>query len=106
MDAAYPFGWIQRGLALASLERNDEALAAFTKATELDPAYSGNPPWARRAWALENLDPDEEALEAAEKAIQLDPDDAYPWTQRGFALASLELGTRGSTASVHEGDRT
>ncbi len=68
LDPENASGWMQRGFALASLKRSEEALTAFTKATELDPANSEA--WARRAQTLHNLDRHEEALEAADKAIR------------------------------------
>jgi tetratricopeptide (TPR) repeat protein len=72
---------------LGDLGRDEEALAAFEKAVELDSENASN--WSLKGEALAGLGRDEEALAAFEKAVALDPDDAKTWWWKGLCLANL-----------------
>ena len=76
------------GSALYRLERYEEALAAYTRATELAPedaAYHNN-----RGLALSKLDRYEDKLGAYTRAAELAPEEAVYHNNRGNALYSLE----------------
>nr|QNO43661.1 cell division coordinator CpoB [Methanosarcinales archaeon ANME-2c ERB4] len=77
-----------KGLALADLDRYEEALKAFEKAIKLKPDASYA--WYSKGRALADLDRYEEALKAFEKTIELKPDDADAWHSKGVALADLD----------------
>lgn len=69
------------GASLFTRERYREALAEFTHATELNPAYA--PAWSGRARAAARLGHETEALEYIDTAIRLDPEDALLFHHRG-----------------------
>jgi Flp pilus assembly protein TadD len=61
--------WRTRGMALAGLNRNEEALNAFDLAVDLE---SDDPTaWEGKARVLANPGRNEEALEAQDRAINL-----------------------------------
>ena len=76
-------GWCLKGMALSELDRHEEALRSFDKATKLRPDMSEA--WQGRGSCLVRLHKYEEALAAFEKA----PDVYMVSYHRGCALGSL-----------------
>ena len=75
--------FVASGVAKRLKHDYDGAIAAYTRAIEMDPAYAGA--YARRGNA-ELLKGDYAAADAdIERAIELDPNDAYGYTSRGNA---------------------
>ena len=72
---------------LFELGRNEDALAACDRATELDPSNASA--FHNRGWALAGLGRDEEALAAYDRAISLDPDIFEGWLNKTLALMKL-----------------
>jgi len=72
---------------LGGLGRSAEALAAFERATELDPndAYL----WIIKGDALDNFERLAEALGAYHRATELDPSDPTAWKGKGTVLNDL-----------------
>jgi superkiller protein 3 len=65
------------GEALRFQSRNDEAIAAYRKAIELDEDYQAA--WHGLGWVLtDNMDLLEEGIEALMRAVALRPDDGWP----------------------------
>jgi putative nucleotidyltransferase with HDIG domain len=79
--------WMERGIALSRLGRNEEALAAFVKVIELDPENAVA--WRKKGTSLGRLGRDEEALAASVRALELDPTDVAAWSNKAFALSQL-----------------
>jgi tetratricopeptide (TPR) repeat protein len=85
-------------LALSALGRDDDAIAAFRRAVQLEPAAG----WLLSdfAWILTIARKCPEALEMAKTAIDLDPDQANPyWTA---AEAATFLGDHESAIRYYE----
>jgi tetratricopeptide (TPR) repeat protein len=61
--------WFDKGLALSSQGKYDEAIQAFDKAIELDPQYANA--WYNKAFALTRLGLTAESKEAFDKAKEL-----------------------------------
>ena len=80
--------WNIRGIALAGLERYDEAVNSFDKALAVDPNNAST--WFSRGAALANLERLQEAVDSCDKALAIDPENATAWVNRGFALDKLE----------------
>jgi tetratricopeptide (TPR) repeat protein len=79
--------WFEHGRCLAQLEREEEALSSFSKATHLDseqPLF-----WVGKGWALGQLGRIEAALHAFEKACLLDPGNVPALCNLGISLAKL-----------------
>ena len=83
-----PSDWIKRANCLRKLDREDEALASYDKAIELDPKDAWS--WLDRATVLANLKRYDEALASCDKAIELDPKDASTWEVRAMVLYQLK----------------
>ena len=83
-DAA---GWYYRGAAFERLGQWNEALADFSKATELDAKFAAA--WTGRGWAHMQLGQLEFALADHGKAIELDPKTALYWNNRGVSYLRL-----------------
>ncbi len=76
------------GRSLAALERDAEALEAYTRAAEINPEYAAA--HAGRGDALYALDRDAEALEAYTRAAEINPEYAAAHAGRGDALYALD----------------
>jgi len=72
------------GLVYQILEKNDEALADFTKATELDVKFA--PALFKKAEMLQTLQQSEQAATAVELLVKIFPDSAANWTLKGDIL--------------------
>jgi cytochrome c-type biogenesis protein CcmH/NrfG len=84
--------WHALARALAILQRDDEALAAFDRAIEIDPA---NAHAYREKSRLLFYHRDEEALEAIERAIALDPTSKGVYRYKVYILLRLRRWERG-----------
>jgi tetratricopeptide (TPR) repeat protein len=87
------------GVALASVERYDSALASLRKGVELKPDYAWG--WRKLGNALkEGPELYEEAIDAYRKALEHDPEDHYAWSLMAGCLA--ELGRLEEAATAYE----
>jgi tetratricopeptide (TPR) repeat protein len=80
--------WYLKGISLVRARNYDEAIAAFTKAIQLNPKYSSA--YANRSAAYGTLRDHQQALADSNKAIELDPKDAVAYVNRGSAHAGLK----------------
>ena len=65
----------------------EEALDAFTRATELDPEWATA--WNRRGQTLDQLGRSEEAVAALTRGTELDSEDSWGWSYLADALSSV-----------------
>ena len=79
--------WLNEGNALHSLNRSQEALAAYEQAIHLDPNLAAA--YNNKGMALYDLKRYQEALAAYEQAIRLDPNLALAYNGKGAALRAL-----------------
>jgi tetratricopeptide (TPR) repeat protein/serine/threonine protein kinase len=84
---AHAHAYYCRGLAYSKMQRNEEALADYVKATELHPKHLTA--WNARAAAHHQLAQLEKALAAYSKAIDLDPKCAIAWRNRGVTYHQM-----------------
>lgn len=80
--------FMSRGLILASLERYEEAIADYTRAIELDPAYTAA--YVNRGNVYDDMERYEEALADYTRAIELDPALPESYFNRANGYVSLE----------------
>jgi tetratricopeptide (TPR) repeat protein len=78
-NAAGGGDWFNHGYLLESLERWEEALAAFGRATEIDPKLDRA--WYGKGLVLVRLQRTEEAVAALKRNTELQPMSAYGWYQ-------------------------
>ena len=76
--------WFNKGFALSSLGRHNEALQAYNRAIEIDPQVAVA--WNNKGNALDDLGKYDEAIAAFNEAIRLDPKFAEAWSNKGIAL--------------------
>ena len=79
--------WNNRGNALLSLGRLEDAIASYDKALEIKPNY--HDVWYNRGNALGNLGRLEAAIASYDKGLEIKPDDHEAWYNRGVALGNL-----------------
>ncbi|MGK7884965.1 MAG: tetratricopeptide repeat protein [Crocosphaera sp.] len=79
--------WYMQGMALAELERYDEAISSYNKALEIKPNY--DQAWNNRGITLANLGRFDEAIASYNKALEFKPDYDQAWNSRGVALDGL-----------------
>lgn len=79
--------WLDKGIALMSEEKYAEALNAFNKAAEINPASV----WAHinRGWALNTVGEYYQALKVYDKAADIDPRNPYIYVNRGMSYNSI-----------------
>ena len=70
-----------------SLEKNEEAIAAYDQALQIKP--DKHEAWNNRGNALHDLGRCEEAIAAYDKALQIKPDKHKAWNSRGNVLVNL-----------------
>ncbi len=87
IDPQLAVAWNNKGVALADLGRNEEAIAAYDKAIEIDPQSADS--WNNKGNALRGLGRNEEAIAAYDKAIEINPQLAAAWYNKGIALGRL-----------------
>lgn len=79
--------WSNKGNALASLDRYEEALSCYDRALEMDPRLVEA--WHGKGNSLANLGRYEEALSCFDRALEIFPTDARAWYNKGVLLGSL-----------------
>ncbi len=79
--------WLEKGVALMNQENYPEALKAFDKAVETDPASV----WAHinKGWALNTLGDYYQALKVYDRAAAIDPRNPYIYINRGMSYNSI-----------------
>ena len=82
-----PYLLANKGLALSSMARYDEAVKWFDKAVQANPKFGAA--WANRGLALFKLGRYEEAVACYDKAIAVEPDDPEGWYNKSLALGAL-----------------
>jgi tetratricopeptide (TPR) repeat protein len=75
--------------------RYDEALAAYTNATEYDPSFMAA--WYLKAYSLTKLNRSQEALTAVDRALVLDPSDRDSNNLKADILTRLGRGNEAAT---------
>jgi Flp pilus assembly protein TadD len=79
---------ISKGIALANLNRIQEAIDTIDKAQRTNP---DNPfAWSIKSTLFNQMGKPDEALQAAERALAIDSTKADIWNSKGFALDSLK----------------
>jgi tetratricopeptide (TPR) repeat protein/tRNA A-37 threonylcarbamoyl transferase component Bud32 len=79
--------WNNKGISLANLGRDDEAICCYDKALGFAPRLARA--WGNKGLSLHRLGRIEEALRHQDKALELDPQDALAWNNKGICLASM-----------------
>jgi tetratricopeptide (TPR) repeat protein len=79
--------WYRKGLSFARTGNYDEAIAAITKAIQLNPKYSLA--YVSRSFAYAKLGDYQRVLDDTNKAIELDPKLAMAYVNRGFVYRNL-----------------
>ncbi len=74
-----------KGVSFISLERNQEALACFEMALEINPRYAVA--WDNKGNVLERLGRDQEAIACYDRALEINPENSIAWYNKGCALA-------------------
>ena len=96
----YADAWFEKGMSLALLKRDEEALPALEKAISLKPDHAQARFW--KGISLAALERYEEALAAYETALHLDPGDFSARNRKAQMLVKLG---RHAEASFQEGMR-
>ena len=81
-------GWLCKGIALAGVDRHEEALAAYERALACLPDHLMT--WYQKGVSLAALKRTTEALEAYEYALAIDPDFFLAWHGKAIALAGID----------------
>lgn len=79
--------WHNRGVALGTLGRHDEALESFDTAVQIQPDLLLS--WLARGLMLGKLGRHDEALESCDKVVQTQPNLSLGWLARGSTLDKL-----------------
>jgi len=82
--------WNNKGNSLLSLNRDEEALACYEKALQINPRDALS--WSNKANALLSLGRPADAIVCSAKALEINPHDAWAW--RTMGNARLEQGRR------------
>ncbi len=80
--------YTKMGWSLTRLDKNETAIAVYTKAIELDPLDEEN--WRERGWSNYALGNYESAIEDFDKAIEINPDDTSPYMGKALSYRGLE----------------
>ncbi|MBE9093227.1 tetratricopeptide repeat protein [Tychonema sp. LEGE 07203] len=86
LNSSSIFGWVWQGLALITLQQNEEATSALRFALELD--RNNSDAWYCLSQALFNLQEYQEALKASSLAVELNANSYDAWNVRGAILAN------------------
>jgi tetratricopeptide (TPR) repeat protein len=89
IDAKNTEGWNTKGLALAGLERTQEALDCFDKCIEIN--QRDLKAWGSKGLVLEKSEMFQEALDCYDKALELNPKDDFIWQRKGATLFALKI---------------
>src|SRR3989339_234194 len=79
---------INKGIALGNLGRQQEAIACYDKALEIDPRDASV--WSNKGAALGNLGIYQEEIACYDKAIEIDQRHAASWYNKGITLGNLD----------------
>jgi tetratricopeptide (TPR) repeat protein len=79
--------WVNMGLALWSLHRNEEALAAYDHAIALEPRHALA--WMNRGNVLHDLGRHGEVLDCYDRALEIDSHLARAWYNKGDEMGRL-----------------
>ena len=79
-----------------SLEQNNDAIAVYNQALDLDPAHT--PSLHYKGVALTRIGRFEEAIKAFDRTLEIDGSFAEAWFDKGKALASLGMYREGVRA--------
>ena len=79
--------WLNKGVALYSESKYDEAIKAYDEAIRLDPDFADA--WYKKGVALKNQGEYDEAIKAYDEVIRLNHKDAYVWHNKGYALYAM-----------------
>ncbi len=86
LDCTHSSVWINQGITLHKLNRDEEAISCFDFAIELD--SNNHNAWCNRATALMNLARYPEALDSSKKALNLNSNCPKGWNTHGAILAN------------------
>jgi tetratricopeptide (TPR) repeat protein len=87
LNPDYAHLWLNKGLSLYALGRQDEAIAAYNKALEIQPDYTKA--WFNKGNVHSDLGQQDEAMAAYDKALEIQPDYTKAWNSKGIALSGL-----------------
>jgi tetratricopeptide (TPR) repeat protein/tRNA A-37 threonylcarbamoyl transferase component Bud32 len=79
--------WMNKGCALDTLGRREEAIGCLDRALAIDPRDARA--WNNKGVALYGLGRHEEAINCYEQALAIDPRDAPAWFNKGDVLRAL-----------------
>jgi tetratricopeptide (TPR) repeat protein len=79
--------WFNKGFALSSLGKHDEAIKAYDDAIRLNPNDASA--WNNKGTALYTQGKYDDAIKAFDEAIRLNPKYADAWNNKGTALCKL-----------------
>ncbi len=79
--------WYRQGNEFMMKEKNEEALAAYDRATEIDPNHVSA--WNNKGIALFRLKRYQDAIDCYDKALSLNPEHANAWYNKAKALRGL-----------------
>ena len=82
-----PDSWYNEGNAKMKEGKNEDAITSYTKATEVNPAYTSA--WNNKGIAMHRLKRYEEAIICYDKVIEIDPNHANAWYNKANALRDL-----------------
>jgi len=86
-DPNFAFAWSNKGKALSSLGKNEEALKCYDRSLEINPNSTFG--WSNKGLALYYLGKTEQAIECYSKALEFDSNYAFAWTDEGEAFYVL-----------------
>jgi tetratricopeptide (TPR) repeat protein len=78
--------WFNKGFALSTLGKDDEAIKAYDEAIRLDPKLVAA--WNNKGYVLSGQGKHDEGLNAFDEAIRLDPNSVAAWFNKGVSLYS------------------
>ena len=84
LDAAQ---WLNKGVSLDALKLDDQAMACYEHALEIDPDYAEA--WSNKGSLFREAGQLEEALRCYERAIAIDPGAHLAWYNKGATLETL-----------------
>lgn len=79
--------WNFKGISLTNLGKNQEALACYERAIEIDPRYTIA--WHNKGATLQKLGKNHEAIACYDKALEINPYYAIAWSNKGRILGEL-----------------
>lgn len=89
--------WVNKGLSLRALGRNEEAVGCFENALSLDDACTTA--WLDKGVALGAMGDHEQSVACYQRVVELDPQDALAWNNLGRSLLALGRGDEALVAT-------